>query len=329
LASTAIIPSIDISSLFGPQSVERDATDRSLVSAASDVGFVTVDGLPDGIPVEAASRRELLRIFTDQGAQSWSQQRQQIDGRTPNLYRGWIATDEGNPTYNMGPDVAYGVGVTHPIDPLRQPTPLPPEAILPEWRAAAGAYYLGMERTGNAILCSLLRGLGLATNALSDAFIGGISTLRIIHYRSQPVSPLPTSSEQLSTVHAGQQRAVVLDVHADFGFVTLLAQDGVEGLQARMPDAAWVDVPPVEGALVVNFGKLLERLTGGHICATRHRVLSVGRERFSVPFFYEPRSDARLVPLPITGVEGFEAFVYGEHVRAASKRFASPRTVTR
>jgi isopenicillin N synthase-like dioxygenase len=323
-----MIPLIDISSLFGPQSVERDATDHSLVSVASDVGFVTVDGLPDGVPVEAASRRELLRIFTDQGAINWSQQ-QQIDGRTPNLYRGWIATDEGNPTYNIGPDVAYGIGVTHPIDPLRQPTPFPPEATLPGWRAAASAYYLGMERTGNAILCSLLRGLGLATNALSETFIGGISTLRIIHYRGQPVSPLPTSSEQLSTVHSGQQRTVVLDVHADFGFVTLLAQDGVEGLQARMPDAAWVDVPPVEGALVVNFGKLLERLTGGHIRATRHRVLSVGRERFSVPFFYEPRSDARLVPLPIAGVEGLEALVYGEHVRAASKRFASQHTVTR
>lgn len=324
-----MIPSIDISSLFGSQSVERDPTDRSLVSAASDIGFVTVDGLPDGVPVEAASRRELLRIFTDQGAQNWSKQQQQIDGRTTNLYRGWIVTDEGNPTYNIGPDITYGAGVTHPIDPLRQPTPFPPESILPEWRAAASAYYLGMERTGDAILRSLLRGLGLATNALSDTFRGGISTLRMIHYRSQPVSLLPNSSEQLSTMHAGQQRAVVLDVHADFGFVTLLAQEGVEGLQARIPDGAWVDVPPVEGTLVVNFGKLLERLTGGYIRATRHRVLSVGRERFSVPFFYEPRADARLVPLPITGVEGLEAFVYGEYVRAASKRFASPRTVTR
>jgi isopenicillin N synthase-like dioxygenase len=272
---------------------------------------------------------KLLHIFTDRGVQNWSKQQQQIDGRTPNLYRDWVATDEGNPTYNIGPDVAYGAGVTHPIDPLLRRTPFPPEAILPGWRATACAYYLGMERTGDTILCSLLRGLGLATNSLSDAFIGGISTLRIIHYRRQPVSALPAAREQLATMHAGQQRAVILDVHADFGIVTLLAQDGMEGLQARMPDGAWVDVPPVEGTLVVNFGKLLERLTGGHIRATRHRVLSAGRERFSVPFFYEPRADARLVALPITGVEGLEPFVYGEHVRSASKRFTSPRTVTR
>jgi isopenicillin N synthase-like dioxygenase len=199
-AALAMIPSVDISSLFEPPSVKRDATDRSLVSAASDVGFVTVHGLPDGIPIEAASRRELLRIFTDERAQSWSKQQQQIDGRTPNLYRGWIATDEGNPSYNIGPDVAYGARVTHPIDPLRRTTPFPCEALLPGWRAAACTYYLGMERIGDAILCGLLRGLDVATDALSDAFIGGISTLRIIRYRGQPVSPLPTSREQLSTM---------------------------------------------------------------------------------------------------------------------------------
>jgi len=93
-----MIPSVDISSLFEPPSVERDVTDRSFVSAACGVGFVTVHGLPDGIPVDAVSRRELLRIFTDRSVQNWSQQQQQIDGRTPNIYRGWIATDEGNPT---------------------------------------------------------------------------------------------------------------------------------------------------------------------------------------------------------------------------------------
>ena len=30
--------------------------------------------------------------------------------------------------------------------------------------------------------------------------------------------------------------------------MTLLAQDGVEGLQARARDGAWIDVPPEEGA---------------------------------------------------------------------------------
>ena len=76
----------------------------------------------------------------------------------------------------------------------------------------------------------------------------------------------------------------------DFGFVTLLAQDGVAGLQAKNLAGEWIGVPPAEGTLVVNFGKLLERWTGGRVRATRHRVIAPGAERFSIPFFYEPRS---------------------------------------
>ncbi len=40
--------------------------------------------------------------------------------------------------------------------------------------------------------------------------------------------------------------------------MTLLAQDGVEGLQAQHLDGTWIDVPPQENALAVNFGKVLE-----------------------------------------------------------------------
>jgi isopenicillin N synthase-like dioxygenase len=76
----------------------------------------------------------------------------------------------------------------------------------------------------------------------------------------------------------------------------------------------------MEGHIVVNFGKLLERWTGGRIRATEHRVLSRGRERFSVPFFYEPRADATIAPLPLPGAEQFTPFVYGDHVWASIPR---------
>jgi isopenicillin N synthase-like dioxygenase len=84
----------------------------------------------------------------------------------------------------------------------------------------------------------------------------------------------------------------------DSGFVTLLAQDGVAGLQARAADGSWLDVPPREGTLAVNFGKLLESWTGGRIRATEHRVLGSAQERRSIPFFYEPRADAVIAPCP-------------------------------
>ncbi|WP_329584411.1 isopenicillin N synthase family oxygenase [Kitasatospora sp. NBC_01250] len=87
--------------------------------------------------------------------------------------------------------------------------------------------------------------------------------------------------------------------HKDYGFLTLLLTDGVAGLQVEMPDGEFLDVPPMPGAFVVNLGELLEVATDGFLKATNHRVVSPpgGRERYSVPFFYNPRLDAHIEPL--------------------------------
>lgn len=45
--------------------------------------------------------------------------------------------------------------------------------------------------------------------------------------------------------------------HADYGFLTVLLQDSMGGLQVVYGNE-WVDVPPVRGALVVNIGDLLQ-----------------------------------------------------------------------
>ncbi|MFF4039709.1 isopenicillin N synthase family dioxygenase [Streptomyces sp. NPDC001816] len=88
--------------------------------------------------------------------------------------------------------------------------------------------------------------------------------------------------------------------HKDYGFLTLLLQDTVGGLQVQREDGLFHDVPPLKGAFVVNLGELLEVATNGYLIATNHRVVSPpgATERFSVPFFYNPRLDARVEPLP-------------------------------
>jgi isopenicillin N synthase-like dioxygenase len=160
---------------------------------------------------------------------------------------------------------------------------------------------------------SLARGLGLAEHFFDALFADGISTLRLIHYPPRP--------PQSFVEHAGERRYLLGGPHVDSGFVTLLAQDGVAGLQAEDAAGQWVDVPPAEGTLVVNFGGLLERWTGGRIRATRHRVLGLGRPRFSVPFFYEPSADATIRTLPLPGAPEIVPFCYGDHLWAAMLRF--------
>jgi isopenicillin N synthase-like dioxygenase len=108
----------------------------------------------------------------------------------------------------------------------------------------------------------------------------------------------------------------------DSGLLTLLAQDGVAGLQAKNRSGSWIDVPAAHDSLVVNFGRLLELWTAGRIRATEHRVIGVGQERYSVPFFFEPRVDALIAPLetpPRTAA--FSPFLYGDFVWAAATRF--------
>ncbi len=45
--------------------------------------------------------------------------------------------------------------------------------------------------------------------------------------------------------------------HADNGFLTILLQDHIGGLQVLF-QGKWIDIPPEPGALVVNIGDLLQ-----------------------------------------------------------------------
>jgi len=103
--------------------------------------------------------------------------------------------------------------------------------------------------------------------------------------------------------------------------VTLLVQHGVAGLQAKTLAGEWIEIPPFGEGLVVNFGALLERWTSGRVRATPHRVISREATRYSIPFFYEPRVDAVISPLPIADASPFEPFTYGDHLWSAMSAF--------
>uniref|UniRef100_A0A803PMM0 Fe2OG dioxygenase domain-containing protein n=1 Tax=Cannabis sativa TaxID=3483 RepID=A0A803PMM0_CANSA len=83
--------------------------------------------------------------------------------------------------------------------------------------------------------------------------------------------------------------------HSDYGMITLLATDGVQGLQIcrekfKQPQV-WEDVLHLDGALIINIGDMMERWTNCMFRSTLHRVMPVGQERFSAAFFLDPKHD--------------------------------------
>ena len=125
---------------------------------------------------------------------------------------------------------------------------------------------------------------GLPDDAFEPSFINHLSSLRVIDYPETTVPPEP-----------GQLRA---GAHSDYGFLTILrSQASAGGLQAQSRDGAWLDVPALDGAFVVNIGDALMRMTNDRWVSTPHRVANPpagasGTRRQSIPYFHNPDPDA-------------------------------------
>lgn len=326
MATEPCIPLIDVASLFGGPSTARTRADAAIMQAASTFGFFAACGLPADLPIDHASRADLLRLFGLPASAIRPLWRQKFEPTHANRYRGWFPRQSGHLTskegIDLGADVAYGPSVVRPEDPLREATPLPAQGQLPGWHESVARYYLAMEGIGQRLMQSIARGLGLREEFFDPAFERGVSTLRLIRY------PVRTDLEQaaaanpdLWVLHDGARCYVTGIAHVDTGFLTLLAQDGVGGLQARHRSGEWLDVPPAEGTLAVNFGAVLETWSGGQIQATEHRVIGRGSERRSIAFFYEARADAEIRPLPTQPADSFAPFFYGDYLWARTTQF--------
>lgn len=120
-------------------------------------------------------------------------------------------------------------------------------------------------------------------------------------------------------VSAADSSVIRLDSHKDLSTITLLSQDALGGLEVWDSDKkAYVEVPVLEDALLVNAGLFLEKWTGGLLEATPHRVRSNrhGNNRCSIVFFGLPDHDARIEPLLQQGdnpaLDGEESFLAGD-----------------
>jgi len=82
--------------------------------------------------------------------------------------------------------------------------------------------------------------------------------------------------------------------HTDSGFLTLLSTFNYPGLQVDIGGGVYKSIKPRPNVLVVNIGNMLSRITNNELKATWHRVLDIGVDRYSSPFFFEPKYTAEI-----------------------------------
>lgn len=321
-----MIPELDVTALFEEGGGDRDEIDRRICQAACDVGFMTIGGVPMRDATGPDVRSSLLRIFRIPPEEQRRLWKRNFAPENSNLYRGWFPLEAEEPRsregFEIGPDLVRDLPEAGEDDLLYEPSVFPPDEMLPGWRDDAVRYYDAMEVIGYALLASLSRGMGIPERIFRDAFHDGISTLRLLRYPGRdPEMPLAPELERFFMNWQGERVELVCGGHFDSGLVTILAQCDAAGLQAESSEGRWVDVPPTRDGFAVNFGGLLARWTGGRVRATKHRVLSSGKERFSIPFFFDPRPNTVIAPLPLAGVEPFEPFQFGDHLWATTTKF--------
>jgi isopenicillin N synthase-like dioxygenase len=147
--------------------------------------------------------------------------------------------------------------------------------------------FAAFDAAGGQILSAIARHLGLAPDWFAPTVENGNSILRLLHY-----PPIPLDADG---IRAG--------AHEDINTITLLLGAEEAGLQLLGRDGNWLAIDPPEGALVVNIGDMLQRLTNNRLPSTTHRVINPPPERrhlprYSMPFFLHFASDFLIETLP-------------------------------
>ncbi len=158
---------------------------------------------------------------------------------------------------------------------------------VPGFQKALSDLYTAFDQAGARVLSGIARYLGLDPNWFAPTVENGNSILRLLHY-----PPIPLDADG---IRAG--------AHEDINTITLLLGAEEAGLQLLKRDGEWLDIDPPKGAMVVNIGDMLQRLTNNRLPSTTHRVINPPPERrhlprYSMPFFLHFKSDFLIETLP-------------------------------
>lgn len=274
-----MIPRLDMTRLLGghPEEIAQ------LRRGAREVGFLVVGQTalrPGDVREVIAAYRRFFHMPERVKAE--------VDMTRTGANRGWGASRSeqvdpaANPDYKEVFDCGFALPASDPLAELPVYAPnLWPD--VPGFRDTVQGYY----RAACGVAMDLLRVIADAIvetpGYFDDKFDRPMALLRGNYYPARPD-------------WAGEKDFGIA-AHTDYGCLTLLASDGVPGLEVQTRDDKWVAVQAEPGEFIINFGEMLEMWTGGEVRATPHRVRGSLQERISVPLFFNPNHDADVAPL--------------------------------
>ena len=278
------IPEISLADWTG-SGADQDVFAERLTAICHDIGFFSL--VDHGVPHEFLDRYfGLLEAFF----RLPEAVKATIDKRNSPHFRGWervgAELTDNRIDYREQLDVStenqpYESDATPAYLRLDGPNQWLDESVLPGFHAVVDEFFVRMSAVANAVMAAMARGLGLVDDHFREVFgQRPLSLAKLISYPPTPVG------------EAG------VNAHHDAGFLTVLAQHRVGGLQVLTPDDVWIDVPPQRGAFVINLGEMLQAMTGNYFVATTHRVVAT-EARFSTAYFHGPDLPTSLDPLEL------------------------------
>ncbi|AMK17061.1 MULTISPECIES: isopenicillin N synthase family dioxygenase [Sphingobium] len=288
------LPIIDISNLVSTSRDDRIAVAHALDRACAESGFLYISGKQlDWALFRRLHSRAIAYFALDQAAKMKS-----YIGRSQN-HSGYVPVGEEQFGEGVGDlKEAYDVNCDYLHAEGRRPLLGPnlwPE--MPGFRDDVMAYYAHVTDIGRQLFRAFALALGLDEDHFDAHRLNPPSQLRLIHY------PRDDSAQDRPGIGA----------HTDYECFTLLFATA-PGLQIVSRQGDWIDVPLIEGTMIMNIGDMMEILSNGRYLATRHRVKKVRQERYSFPMFHACDYDYVIAPLAGDEDTRYAPLQGGEHL---------------
>ncbi|MDQ4419318.1 isopenicillin N synthase family oxygenase [Sphingobium sp. DEHP117] len=289
-----VLPVVDISPLASDRREDRLAVARSLNRACMAAGFLYLTGTQiDDAPFSRLLARAKAYFALDHDAKMKS-----YIGLSEN-HSGYVPVGEeqlGGTSHDL--KEAYDINCEYSSDQGRRPLLGPniwPD--MPGFQKDVTGYYDHIAAIGRQLFRAFALALGLEEHHFDAHLRHPPSQLRLMHY------PHNASAEDRPGMGA----------HTDYECFTLLAVTA-PGLQVINKRGEWIDVPLLDGTMIMNIGDMMEILSNGRYLATRHRVKQVPEERYSFPMFCAFDYDYVVAPIVRGEAARYAPLKGGEHL---------------